>query len=295
LVGVTKTPFGLSIRLRSQSLNTPEIGTEILLFDNAKKIEFINRVKKELVTTREGVYIAFPIATETPQFAYATQDEWIDPQHDLMKGASLEWLSVQNWMASHDNTLAVGIVPVDAPLASFGDINRGVWPSEFRPKSSTIFSYVMNNYWDTGFIPAQGGEFVFRYVVTSSGGLDPAALTRLGWEAMRPVELDYVMDQDKVGNPPRPLPAEGASFLDVDQPAIVLIDWKTAEDGRGTILRFQDTAGRDTTATLTVPRTALKSANLCNAVEDDLQPLRVSGNSVSLNFHAHEVLTVRIQ
>jgi hypothetical protein len=40
---------------------------------------------------------------------------------------------------------------------------------------------------------------------------------------------------------------------------------------------------------------AIKSANLCNAVEDDMKPLQVSGNSVSLNFRAHEVVTVRIQ
>jgi alpha-mannosidase len=189
----------------------------------------------------------------------------------------------------------VGIVPVDAPLASFGDINRGIWPAEFQPASSTLFSYVMNNYWDTNYRAAQGGEFLFRYVMTSSAGLEPAALTRLGWEAMRPVEIDYVMDQDKVGNPPRPLPAQGASFLQIDQPTIVLIDWKTAEDGRGTILRLQETAGRPTTALVTFPKAAPRSANLCNAVEDDLQPLTISGNTVSLNFRAHEVLTMRVQ
>ncbi len=295
LVGVIRTPYGQSIHLKSKAMNTPEVDTEILLFDDAKKIEFINHVKKDSVTTKEGVYFAFPVATSTPQFAYATQDEWIDPQHDMMKGASLEWFTVQKWMASHDSSLAVGIVPVDAPLASFGDINRGIWPADFEPKSSTLFSYVMNNYWDTNYRAAQGGDFVFRYVVTSSAALDPTALSRLGWESMRPVELDYVMGQDKVGNPPRPLPAEGASFLQTDNPAIGLIDWKTAEDGRGTILRFQEMAGRDTVASVTIPKAPVKSANLCNAVEDDKQPLQISGSSVSLNFHAHEIVTVRMQ
>ncbi len=211
LTGVTRTPFGLSVRLTSQAVNTPRIKTEILLFDRSKKIEFINKVEKKSVTTKEGVYFAFPVATQNPQFVYATQDDSIDPAHDLMKGASLEWFNVQKWMASRDSNVAVGIVPVDAPLASFGDINRGLWPSEFQPKSSTMFSYVMNNYWDTNYRAAQGGEFVFRYVMTSAASLDPLALTRLGWESMRPVELNYVMDQDKVGNPPRPLPAAGTS------------------------------------------------------------------------------------
>ncbi len=295
LLGVMKTPFGVSIRLESQAVNTPRIQTEILLFDAAKKIEFINKIEKKSATTKEGVYFAFPVAAQNPQFAYATQDESIDPAHDLMKGASLEWFNVQKWMASHDSNLAVGIVPIDAPLASLGDINRGVWPSEFQPKSSTMFSYVMNNYWDTNYRAAQGGEFVFRYVVTSSADLDPLALTRLGWESTRPVEVDYVMDQDKVGNPPRPLPAEGASFLEIDQPGIILVDWKTAEDGRGTILRLQEAAGLPTAAALTLPRTKLKSATLCSAVEDDLHSVDLANNSIRLSFQPHEILTVRVQ
>src|SRR5581483_9395689 len=172
---------------------------------------------------------------------------------NLMKGASLEWFNIQHWMAARDGEFTVGIVPLDAPLASFGDINRGVWPSEFHPKSSTIFSYVMNNYWDTNYRAAQGGEFTFRYAVTSSRSFEPQALGRLGWGEMRPVEVDHVVGQDKVGNPERPLPAEGASFLEIDQSGVVLVNWKVAEDGHGTILRLAETSGHETTATLHFP------------------------------------------
>ncbi len=295
LLGVSRTPFGRSIRLRSKATNTSEIATEILLFDQEKKIEFINHVRKEPVTTKEGVYFAFPVGTATPGFGYAIQEGWVDPARDLLKGASLEWFNVQYWMASRDNELTVGIVPLDAPLASFGDINRGLWPSEFKPKSSTIFSYVMNNYWDTNYRAAQGGDFVFRYVVTSDRSLDPASLARLGWDSLRPVELDYVVGQDKVGNPDRPLPAEGTSFLEVDQPNVVLANWKNAEDGEGVILRLVETGGRDTGARLRFPRLAVKSAQLCNGVEDNLRALTSDGSSLSVSFHPYEVLTVRIR
>jgi hypothetical protein len=52
--------------------------------------------------------------------------------------------------------------------------------------------------------------------------------------------------------------------------------------------------GHDAIASVTVPKTPLKSANLCNAVEDVQQPLQVSGSSISLKFRTHEILTVRI-
>ena len=81
----------------------------------------------------------------------------------------------------------VGIVPLDASLASFGDINRGKWPGAFQPKTSTIFSYGMNNYWHTNYRAGQGGEFKFRYAMTSAAQLDGGALrARLGLDEMRP-------------------------------------------------------------------------------------------------------------
>ncbi len=138
-LGVEKMPWGQSILLTSSSLNTPEIQTEILLFNDEKKIEFRYHVHKDFTTAKEGVYFAFPVAASSPEFSFANQQGWVDPGHDLMKGGSLEWFNVQQWMAVHDRNLAVGIVPLDASLASFGDINRGKWPGEFHPKTATIF------------------------------------------------------------------------------------------------------------------------------------------------------------
>lgn len=197
-------------------------------------------------------------------------------------------------MAAHDSRTAVAIVPLDAPIATFGDINRGQWPGEFRPKSSTIFSYIMMNYWDSNYRGGQGGDFDFRYVMTSAEQLDPAALTRFGWESLRPVELNHVLRQDKVGNPDEPLPAEGASFLDVNTPGVMLVTWKGAENGNGAILRLQETTGRATEATVGFPRMAIRSAKLCNAMEDDLRDLATNGKNVKLSFKPYEVLTVRL-
>ena len=38
---------------------------------------------------------------------------------------------------------------------------------QFGQRPGTIFSYVMNNYWDTNYRGGQGGHFRFRYVITS--------------------------------------------------------------------------------------------------------------------------------
>ncbi len=293
-LGVEQMPWGQSLRMSASTVNTPEIETEILLFNDQKKIEFRYRVHKQYTNDKEGVYFAFPVSVSTPNFSFSTQQGWVDPAHDLMKGGSLEWFNVQQWMAVHDSNLAVGIVPLDASLASFGDINRGKWPGEFAPRTGTIFSYVMNNYWHTNYRAGQEGNFTFRYALTSGPQLDGGSLTRLGLDEMRPAELDYVVGQDKVGNPSRPLPAEGQSFLKTASQDVALITWKLAEDGNGMILRLQETAGKPAATALDFSHARIKSAQLCSGVEDDLQNLPVQDNRIPLSLKPFEVVTIRV-
>jgi hypothetical protein len=294
LLGVEHVPWGESIRTLSSDMNTSSIEAEILLFNQEKKIEFRYTVHKQYTTRKEAAYFAFPVAVDNPKFTYATQQAWVDPSHDIMKGGSLEWFNVQHWMAAHDSGLSVGIVPVDASLASFGDINRGKWPGRLEPKTGTIFSYAMNNYWHTNYRAGQGGDFAFRYAITSSATLDGGALTKLGIEEMRPVELDYVVGQDKVGNPSRPLPPDGLGFLEKTSDDVALVTWKRAEDSKGMILRIAEISGKLQKSVLHFLHLDVASAFLCSGVEEDLENLPVQNSSVMLSFQPFEVVTIRV-
>ena len=116
LVSVTHQPFGVVARLESQGVNTPKIETEVILFNGQKKIEFINRVHKTEVYTKESVYFAFPFAMEHPQFRYEIQNGFVDPSRDQLPGAGKEWFSVQHWVAAEEGGVSVALVPVDASL-----------------------------------------------------------------------------------------------------------------------------------------------------------------------------------
>ena len=294
VLGAETMPWGQSIRLTSSSVNTPEVQTEILLFNDQKKIEFRYRVHKNFTTDKEAVYFAFPAAVANPDFSFATQQGWVDPSRDLMKGGSLEWFNIQQWMAVHDANLTVGIVPLDASLASFGDINRGKWPGEFHPKSGTLFSYAMNNYWHTNYRAGQGGDFTFRYAVTSSSQLNGGALTHLSLEELRPTEVNYVVSQDKEGDPPRPLPPTGQGFVEITGQDVALVTWKEAEDGNGMILRLQETAGKPDNEALHFTRWNIGAAHLCSGVEDDMRDLPVQNNTIAFSLKPFEVLTLRV-
>ena len=295
LLSVSSQPFGIVARLESSGTNTPRIETEVILFSGQKKIEFINRVHKTEVYTKEGVYFAFPLAMDHPQFRYEIQNGSVDPNRDQLPGAGKEWLSVQHWVAAEQGGVTAALVPVDAPLVCLGDIVRGTWPVEFGQRPGTIFSYVMNNYWDTNYAAGQGGDFTFRYVLTSGSNLEPASLSRLGLEEMSPLELDLITSQDKALNSPRPLDPVRSSFLQVNNPDVVLVTWKKAEDGQGTVLRFLEVAGKESSVEVQTPLFEVKSAWASDALERKQGALSATSHGFRFAVKPFQIVTVRLE
>jgi len=80
LLSTERTPYGWLARMESSAENTPRIVTEIHLYENEKKIEFIEDVSKKEVLAKEAVYFAFPFAVSRPQFQYEIQNGVVDPQ-----------------------------------------------------------------------------------------------------------------------------------------------------------------------------------------------------------------------
>jgi hypothetical protein len=295
LISISKTPFGTVAHLESVALHTPTIETEIILFDRQKKVQFTSRVKKEKVFTKEGVYFAFPLAVDDPEFLYETQNGYVNPARDMLPGAGLEWFSVQHWVAVKNSQLLAAVLPVDAPLVTLGDVVRGVFPRTFGSRKSTIFSYAMNNYWTTNYVAGQGGEFIFRYVFVSGRNISPSSLSRMGREAMSPFEEDTIFPQDRVHPTQEPLPAAQGSFLQLDSGNLVLNALKPAEDGKGIILRFTETSGQGGLAKASLPLLQLRTAWRCDAMEQCQQPLEVSANSFSFNVKPFQIVTLRLE
>jgi alpha-mannosidase len=290
-----ETPYGQILTVASSGLHAPLIETDIILFDHEKKILLINRLRKQPVTHKEAVYFAFPFAIENPVFNYEIQNGWVDPSRNMLKGAGLEWFTTQHWVKVAGQGVEVGLVPVDAPLVTLGDINRGRWPEEFSAESATVFSYVINNYWHTNFRRVQGGDFTFRYALTSGRSLAPEGLAQFGRAAMTPLEVNEVIKNDKWDNPARPLPSEPTSFLEVDASNVSVENWKVAEDGQGTVLRLLEVGGKPATAQLHFPHPELRQAWVTTAMEVNQREIPVQSQALEVSLKPHEIITLRIQ
>jgi hypothetical protein len=295
LVSITRQPFGTVAVLRSSGVNTPKIETEIILFNGQKKIEFVNHVSKQKVYTKEGVYFAFPLAMNQPQFQYEIQNGVVNPAQDLLPGAGREWFSVQHWVAASQDRATVALAPVDAPLVTLGDIVRGAWPAAIGQREGTIFSYVMNNYWFTNYVAGQGGDFTFRYVLTSGNDMALGTMSRWGWEEMTPLEVDQVLQLDKASAPHPSAYKAASSFLQVDQPNVVLVTWKHAQDGNGSVLRFLEVSGKSTRVTVSSPLLRVKAARRCDVMERALETLPVTESGFTFSVEPHQIVTIRVE
>jgi hypothetical protein len=295
VISVEQTPWGWRAELASSTQNTPEIHTEIRVYKGEKKIELIENIDKKPELKKEAVYFAFPFAMTHPQFQYEIQNGVVDPAKDMYPGAGHEWFSIQHWISVQQDGVSATVMPLDAPLATFGDINRGEWPTEFGQRTGNIFSYVMNNYWHTNYRAAQGGHFRFRYVITSATSTDAAALSRMGWEESTPLEQNQVRSQDKALDLPRPLNGNEASFLTIDDPNLLLDTWKPAEDGQGTILRFIDLGGEPRIVTIHTPLLSISKIVATDALERDQEPIVSEDvHAFKIAVRAHQILTVRL-
>jgi len=288
IVSVQRVPYGTAIVLESSAPHTPSIQTRITLLDSEKRIEFRYEIKKESVLSKEAVYIAFPFAVEDPRFTYESQTGWIDPAKDELPGGSREWYAVNHWAAVSGAGVSAAIIPRDAPLVNFGDIVRGNWSTEFQPKTSTIFSWLMSNYWGTNFAPAQGGEFTFRYDLVSGEKLNPAQLTRAGWEAMTPLESDMV----NAAFAPGPLPATEASVLQMDNPNVAIVTWKRAENREGNILRLTELAGHEQRVRVSSPFFKVESARDSSVLEEQGEALDVAAGQLEFTMRPFEIKTI---
>jgi alpha-mannosidase len=295
IISVTRMPYGWEAKMESTAVSTPTIATTLRLFEHQKKIELVEDVDKDAVSAKEGVYFAFPFAIDHPRFQYEIQTTAMDPARDMYPGAGHEWFSVQHWVSAQADGVSASVLPIDVPLITLGDIDRGQWLDSFGERRAAIFSFAMNNYWEDNYVGSQGGHFQFRYVVTSASSTDEGQLSRMGWEEATPLEVDEITLQDKTVNDSRPLDGRQASLAQISDPNVLLDTVKPAEDRDGTILRLLDLGGTTRPVSIRLPAFRFSSAWQTDAVERNQGQLAVKdGHEFTVTMHPHEIVTVRI-
>jgi len=154
--------------------------TEIRLFKNVKKIDFQFKGAKEIVTTPEALYVAFPFALPQSRIVFETIGG-ILTQGQQLTGSSSDWNAAQNFVSVRGKTGQIIVVSNEIPLWQFSDFNLGKFERYPKPGKTSLYSWVMNNYWFTNFRAFQEGGFHWGYQITSTTDTTNTCATQFAW------------------------------------------------------------------------------------------------------------------
>ena len=269
----------------------PHITSKVIVWDDLKRIDIVNRFTKEQTYAKEAVYFAFPFAAQKPTFRYEAPAAIVNANRDMLPGACLDWFTVQHFVEVEGRDATIAWATPDAPLVCFQDINRGKWQTQLPLTNGHLYSYVMNNYWHTNYLAGQGGDYTFRFSITSRPKSDNAASARFGWAASNPL-LGVVVQ----ANPQGPLSEEPTSLIAVDEPGVIVIGVKQADEGHGLVVRLWEVTGQATTAHLRLDKhLPVAKAVACNLVEEPQKALEIQGGVISVPVRGSGLATVRIE
>ncbi len=296
LVERVSTPYGQRIRTRSRAMNVPSIETEITVYNDIRRVDFSNHIRKDEVRSKEALYFAFPFRVTPPELAYEIQNNWIRPNLDQLPGACRDWFTTQNGVVARDKEISIAWATPDSPLITLTDINRGRWLKHLDLTNGHVFSYPINNYWFTNYRASQGGEFTFRYYVSTGRTLTQSQLAAFSGDTRAPlIPFNYYDTGNvRIEAAKRALPAVEGRFFNLASSHAAITAFKQAEDGNGFIVRVRETGGEGGTAALESPALPLAGVWVTNGVEENSRALPIRKNKVEFALKPYTFVTLRV-
>ena len=297
-VAVTRCRMGKDVRLSEPHWGKgrlapdvlPWIRQEVILYEHAKRIDFVNRLYKEETLEKEGLYYAFPFAVKDGQVKLEVAGASMRPGLDQLPDSCHDWHAMDYWLDISGPECGVTWSSREVPVVSINDINTGKWQTSLPLDNGTFFAYAANNYWTTNFKERQGGDLTFRFSFTSHGAdWDEADSARFGWSYCTDL-LTAVLPPGQAGSL-----AESGSFLQVDRRNAMCFTLKRAEDGDGLIARLIELTGEGGAVRVSLPSLSLSEAFRTDIVERDLERLPVSEGQALLTLPPFGIETVRLR
>ena len=183
-------PLVGSVRIEAQAPGCDRFSREVRLTAGADYAEMTVRLDKQAVYDPEAVYVAFPFAVSQPLARVDLAWAIARPEEDQLPGACRNYFTAQRWVDVSNDAYGVTLATIDAPLIEIGELTTDATVVGWRERathSSLLYSYLMNNYWETNYLAAQPGLATIRYALRPHGRFDATAAKRFGIERSQPL------------------------------------------------------------------------------------------------------------
>ena len=178
-------PVLKTFEVESEAPGCNSLIREITIINGIDRIDIKNIVDKKDILEPEGVHFAFPF--NVPDGKVRISDAWgyYEAENEQLPAANRNYFTANRWTDISNDNYGITLIPIDAPLIEVGNITAD--PIDFGwidslPQSQTLFSYVMNNYWETNYKASQPGEVELRYILYPHREFNPIQLEKFAIE-----------------------------------------------------------------------------------------------------------------
>ncbi|MDZ4993264.1 glycoside hydrolase [Clostridium perfringens] len=141
----------------------------LTLYKDLPRVDVDCRVGKDNILNAENLYVALPFTMEEKEELYIDKTGcYLRPRIDQLPKSCVDFYAIQNGMVLEGEKESLAITSKDAHMIFMGDIK----PHEINLcgdpgviNNDLVYSWVMNNYWETNFKASLGGFYEFNYSV----------------------------------------------------------------------------------------------------------------------------------
>lgn len=162
----------VAVQLDYQLEGTGFYSVFLKIYQELPRIEATVRIHKTSVWEPENLYISLPFTAGEEEVRYIDKTGCIiRPGIDQLPGTNMEFYLLQNGIVLEGVDKTVTVAIKDAPLVTFGDLEakqiRLCDGTNMEVNRGDIYSWVMNNFWETNFKVDLGGFYEFTYTVAT--------------------------------------------------------------------------------------------------------------------------------
>jgi len=253
-------PVLSELRIESSAPGVASLVREVRLVKGADYVEMTNILDKlpaELdphpgdypwanLHGKESLNFGFPFHVQGGEMRLDIPMAVMRPEADQIPGSCKNWLEVGGWADVSNTAYGVTWVTLDAPLVEVGGItatllggqsNPAIWRKHIGP-TQKLYSWALNNHWETNYRAYQDGIITFRYALQPHGAYDAVRSAQLATGMAQPLII---------------APAAGAG-MDVPRlevsPRLVVVALRPSLDGKAWMVTLYNPGSQEETTGL---------------------------------------------
>ena len=163
-----------SVELTFEMEGAEECALILTAYKWMPKLSVDFRLHKKSVWEPENVYVSLPFAGEENYLDKA--GAVIRPRSDQLPGTCIDFYALQNGMVFEREKSTVILASKDAPLVTMGTLQAHpirLMGDAGVSNRDEVYSWVMNNFWETNFKASLGGFYQFHYELLAADRIAP--------------------------------------------------------------------------------------------------------------------------